>query len=106
MVIHSVSEKRKSAIEKLEIALQEVKKRIPENSKISFLTNLKESSPMTELYFETEFVMCPIIVTQSLDHDTVLLVEKTDKDFIKTDNMDTILTADEYDMHIRLLRKR
>lgn len=107
MVIHWINlAKRKSAIEKIELALHEIKKIIPLQSKISFLTNLKESSPMTELYFQTEFVMCPVVISQKLDFDTVLLIEMKDKAPMEIEKMDTILIADKYDFHIRLLRKR
>lgn len=106
MIIHWINlAKRKSAIEKLEITLNTIKKKVPENSELSFLTNLKEPSPSTELYYQTQFVMCPVIVSQS-DHDTVLLVEQADKDLLRPLNTELILVSEGSNFRVSLLKKK
>jgi len=106
MVVHWINlAKRKSAIEKLEIVLNDIKKKIPGNSKISLLTNLKEPSPYAELYYQTQFIMCPAIVMQN-DQDTILLVEQADKDPLKPENMEVISVSEQGNFRVHLLKKK
>jgi hypothetical protein len=106
LVVHWINlAKRKSTIEKIEIALESVKKKIPENSEISFFTNLQETSPSMELYFQVQFVMCPVIVTQS-NRDTILIVEQVDKDPLKQENMQVLLFSEENNFRVSLLKKK
>jgi hypothetical protein len=105
IIIHWVNlSKRVSEIEKLENVLIDIRKTIPKETRISFQTNLIENSPKLELYFQTQFVMCPIILAEQ-SRDTFLFIEKGNLPFNKLENVDTIATSNMYDMKVALLKK-
>ncbi len=105
LIVHWINlSKKKSEIERLEVALQEIKNLIPKERKISFQTNLTENSPQLELYFQTQFVMCPIILSER-NQDTILIVEKIDKDFLKIEPGEIITSSKQFEFKITLLRK-
>jgi hypothetical protein len=86
--------------------LEEVKTVIPESAVISFQTNLKEEARITELYFQTQFVMTPAIVSKQMDRDTILLVENLSKEQLKNHNGDVLSVNTSDEIRVTLLRRK
>ena len=107
MIIHWINlSKKQSHIEKLAFVLKDVKTMIPESAVISFQTNLKEESQVTELYFQTQFVMTPAIVSKVMDRDTILAVESILEEPLKDQHVDILKTITGDEVRVTLLRKK
>jgi len=106
LTIHWINlSKKKSEIERLDDTLKEIKQLIPKSTRISFLSNLTENSPKLELYFQTQFVMCPVILSEQ-SQDTFLFIQKGDMKYDEIQNSDTIMTSSMYDFKTCLFHKR
>src|SRR3990167_806944 len=61
-------------IDQLDNMLKEIKEILPGNANISFYTNCKNN---LELNFKSQFVLAPMIVTDNVRWDTILMIVNT-----------------------------
>jgi len=82
--------------------LRPVKKIVPDNSTISFATNMDNAK---DIYYKAQFVMVPKVVTWDLENDTVLIIEDATRESIRIGMADTLCELSDHNVHIILLRK-
>jgi hypothetical protein len=67
--------KSRNDIDNLNKSLLQIKNILPDNSSLSFLTNLNDEMS-TELFYKTQFVLVPrIIIKKDLKADTFLIID-------------------------------
>ena len=96
---------RDSIIDRLSVLLEPVKY-IETDTRIGFISNLPEGSPSTELYFQSQFAMAPVIIVPDAAAKLILVAEKQGQKKLSFPNTDTLWTGTTGDLNFYYLKHK
>jgi hypothetical protein len=96
---------RDSGIDRLEKVYSSLKEKLDPSFKIYFDDNLPEGSEKTELYFQSQFVLAPNVLTKDNINHRVVLIEKEGLPSEDLGDCDTLWKETSDDLHFYYLFK-